>query len=160
MGLDLHISSTLGLLLAACSGRDPSTLFAPDTGTLVVSSTLVVGQTLPPVFLTQTVAPDEPLESLSAVVVKGAVVNVTFGTVTLTYVEDASGVYWPPPGAPQVQHSTTYSLLVVAPDGRIVYRKTGEMDLAKVREKILSMLSSARAAGPPAMRISREEERA
>jgi len=39
----------------------------------------------------------------------------------------------------------TPASFLVAPDGRIVYRKTGEMDMAKVRQKILAMLDSPRA---------------
>ncbi len=36
----------------------------------------------------------------------------------------------------------TPTSFLIAPDGRIVYRKTGEMDMAKVRRDILDMLTS------------------
>ena len=103
----------------------------------MVSSTLVVGQRLAPVFLTETVAPDQPLEDLSSVVVRGAAVNVSFGAVTLTYIQDAAGVYWPPPGAPNVTHATTYRLDVVAPDGRILRARTTTPDAFTVDRWVL-----------------------
>ena len=43
----------------------------------------------------------------------------------------------------------TPTSFLIAPDGRIVYRKTGEMDMAKIRRDILAMLSPARAFTAP-----------
>jgi hypothetical protein len=131
------VTVVLALALAACSGRDPSTLFAPDAGTLVVSATLITGQLMPPIFITETVAPDEPLDDLSSVVVREAVVNVSFGSITLTYAEDASGIYWPPPGAPLVLYGTTYRLLVVAPNGRTLRAATTTPDSFVVDQWVL-----------------------
>jgi len=122
------VATALTLVLAACAGRDPNSLFAPDAGTLVVSATLITGRLLPPIFITETIAPNEPLEDLSSIVVNGAVVNVRYGTIILTYTEDLTGIYWPPPGAPLVLHGTTYRLEVVAPDGRILRASTTTPD--------------------------------
>jgi len=122
------IAGVLALLIAACTDREPGSLFAPDAGTLVVNATLVAGQGLPPLFLTETVVPDRPLTQLSSVTVRGAIVTVSNRSMSLTYQEDASGVYWPPPGAPRVRHATTYYLHVVAPDGREVRAATTTPD--------------------------------
>ena len=43
----------------------------------------------------------------------------------------------------------TPTSFLIAPDGRIVYRKTGEMDMAKVRRDILAMLTATRALVDP-----------
>ncbi|MGB5260352.1 MAG: TlpA disulfide reductase family protein [Gammaproteobacteria bacterium] len=40
----------------------------------------------------------------------------------------------------------TPTSFLIAPDGRIVYQKTGEMDMLKIRKEILAMLTAARAA--------------
>lgn len=41
----------------------------------------------------------------------------------------------------------TPTSFLIAPDGRIVYRKTGEMDMARVRQDILEMLEARAATG-------------
>lgn len=43
----------------------------------------------------------------------------------------------------------TPTSFLIAPDGRIVYRKTGEMDMAKIRRDILAMLTATRAFTDP-----------
>jgi len=133
----IFLTVALALALAACSGRDPSTLFAPDAGQLVVSSTLITGKPMPPIFITETVAADQPLEDLSSVVVKDAEVSVQYGATVVTYAEDAAGVYWPPTPPPLVLHGTTYRLEVVAPDGRVLRAATTTPDLFVVDRWVL-----------------------
>lgn len=41
----------------------------------------------------------------------------------------------------------TPTTFLIGPDGRIIYQKTGEMDMARIRKDILAMLSTARASG-------------
>jgi hypothetical protein len=135
-GNRLLLTAALTMVLA-CSGRDPSSLFAPDAGKLVVSSTLIAGHLMPPLFLTETVAPDQPLEDLASVVVKGAEVTISSGALTVTYVEDASGIYWPPLGAPIVLHGTTYRLRILVPDGREVRATTTTPDSLVVDRWVL-----------------------
>ena len=42
----------------------------------------------------------------------------------------------------------TPTTFLIAPDGRVVYRKSGHMDMDKVRHDIMAMLGSSRAAQP------------
>jgi peroxiredoxin len=50
----------------------------------------------------------------------------------------------------------TPTSFLISPDGRIVYRKTGEIDMPRVREEILAMLSAARAAAASRQAIARQ----
>jgi hypothetical protein len=113
----------LGLQAAGC-GRDPNDLFAPEAGTIVVDAFLVVGQPLPRVVLSQTLAADVPY-SHSAAALAGATVRVSHSFGTYSYVEapDRFGIYDPAVHV-FVEPGTEYRLEIVAADGRRVTATT------------------------------------
>lgn len=86
---EIWLVLTLGLALTSgCTPeRDPATLFAPEAvGVLVVDATLIVGEPLPALRLTRTLAPDVPF-TLSAAWESGATVLVTGPSGVVAYRE-------------------------------------------------------------------------
>ena len=90
-------------------------LFGPlEEGTLVVDAVLIVGDRLPPVFISRTTAPDEPFR-VGGTAVTNARVVITANGETFGYRPDgANGAYVPLSGHLDevVQPETTYSLIV------------------------------------------------
>ncbi len=102
------------ITLSCAAERDPSSLFGPnEAGILVVDATLIVDQSMPPLFLRQTLSPNVIYtESLAAVT--GAEVFITQGTAQYSYAEDGTtpGRYLPPANPPVITTQTEYGLLV------------------------------------------------
>ncbi|MGD8869376.1 MAG: DUF4249 family protein [Gemmatimonadales bacterium] len=112
------------LALTGCStDREPGDLFAPDeVGALVVDATLIVGDELPPVLLSRTLAPGD-LFSLDGVAVTGAEVSIRWGSNEAAYNELAPGVYWMP-APPVVRPTTVYHLEVRSTEGEVLTAST------------------------------------
>jgi len=116
------------LALVACSPeREGDELFAPGgVGVLVVDALLVVGEPFGDIYLSETVAPDEPFSRENAGV-DGATVTVEGGGTVLLYLYGGAG----PPGryVPDsldevVLPSTTYRFTATLPDGRVMSATT------------------------------------
>ncbi len=127
-----------------CSGkRNPRDLLAPrDVGAIVVDARLIVGESIPYVFLYTTRSPKEPY-SRSDAALTGA--NVTIFTAPGDSILFADGF---PEGrySPfartgnasfEVRPNTTYHLRVQAADGRVVTAQTTTPDSFSVREWVL-----------------------
>lgn len=101
----------------ACGDRQ---LFAPEgVGTLVVDGVLVVGQAMPPVYVSETLRPDAPY-TVGAAAVTGAAVSVSVSGETLRFVEAAQRGAYVALVDEIIRPETTYTLRVEAPDGRVV----------------------------------------
>jgi hypothetical protein len=133
------------LLGVGCGKRNPGDLLAPaEVGTIVVDARLIVGRTVPIIWLRTTQSPAEPyprgLAGLS-----GASVELVASTGdTIRYVQHPldgdryiAEAYTIPEPAHVVLPNTTYSLRVVAPDGRVVTASTTTPDSFSVREWLL-----------------------
>jgi hypothetical protein len=114
------------LALVACSPeREGDELFAPGgVGVLVVDALLVVGQGFGEIYLSETVAPDEPFRRQNAgvdgatVTVEGAGRVVSFGPL-----EGLKGLYIPQSND-IVLPATTYRFTATLPDGRALRATT------------------------------------
>ncbi|HSQ60605.1 MAG TPA: DUF4249 family protein [Acidobacteriota bacterium] len=135
-----------GLLLlgAGCGTRNPGDLLAPaEVGTIVVDARLIVGTTMPPMFLRLTQSPTEPFDR--SIGLGGALVEVvasTGDTIRYSGSQSSSSLYRPDAALtgdsiPAVLPNTTYSLRVVAPDGRVVTASTTTPDSFQTREWLL-----------------------
>lgn len=116
----------LGCVLAAvaCSPeREGDELFAPGgVGVLVVDAILVVDQPFGVIYLSETVAPDEPFSRENAGV-DGATVTVEGDGRILPYRGRGNGAY-EPEFNPLVAPSTTYQLTATLPGGRVLRATT------------------------------------
>jgi hypothetical protein len=117
----------LTVACGGCAKRDPSTLFAPETGTIVVDAFLIVGQDFPTMLLTETLAANAPYSLLRAALHR-AQVAIYDSTGAAIYAEDRDrpGIYYRQSGSlsGRVQPSTVYNLEIRAADGRRVRAKT------------------------------------
>jgi hypothetical protein len=107
------------VMLAACE-RDESDLYAPeDVGTLVVDCVLVVDRPFPHVYLTRTLAPDQPF-SVTAAAEREATITIHGESVQVAYRSDPylDGRYFPLLPSARVEPNTTYEISVVTTDGR------------------------------------------
>lgn len=116
------------LIALACSTeREDDELFAPGgVGVLVVDALLVVGQPFGEIYLSETVAPDEPFSRENAGV-DGADVTVEGGGSVLQYGYGGAGppgTYIPLSGGEIVLPSTTYRFTATLPDGRVLRATT------------------------------------
>jgi len=109
----------------ACSPqRGEDELFAPGgVGIPVVDAILVVGEPFPDVFLTRTLAPDEPFDRDRAGL-RGAVVTITGGGIALDYEESTPGHYEPPHDFYTVMGDSTYHLTAQLPGGTTLRAST------------------------------------
>ena len=119
---------TLSALAAVggCSAdRDPATLFAPDSGVLVIDAAMIVGHDYPTVFLTETVAANAVFDIRSAAV-SGATIEISGGGITMAYDGPLGfrGVYIPRNPDRKVLESTTYRIEVTTVDGRFLTATT------------------------------------
>lgn len=117
---------SLGVLAAGCAKRDPSTLFAPEAGTIVVDAFLVVDAPFPRIVLTQTLAANVPY-SIRSAALEGAAVSISSdrGTVAYGQLADLPGTYVRVTGPlGVVEPGTLYSLDIRAADGRRVHATT------------------------------------
>jgi hypothetical protein len=130
----------MALLGAACAKRDPSTLFAPEAGTIVVDAFLTVGELFPTIMLTRTLAADAPY-SIPRAALHGATVYITDDTGVAVYAEDLArpGTYYPHTVTLSypVRPGIVYTLDVVAPDGRHVRATTRTPAPFRVSEWLL-----------------------
>lgn len=114
------------LAVAACSPeREGDELFAPGgVGVLVVDALLVVGQSFGEIYLSETVAPDEPFSRQNAGV-DGATVTVEGGGDVVSFQLDGNlpGRYVPL-STDVVLPSTTYNFTATFPDGRVLRATT------------------------------------
>ena len=126
------------IFLSCAAERDPSSLFGPnEAGILVVDATLIVDQTMPPIFLRQTLKPNVIYtEGIAAA--DGAEVIITQGTTEYHYTEDdtTSGRYLPPANPPVITPQTTYGLLVRYA-GQKVRATTTTPDRISINEVVL-----------------------
>jgi hypothetical protein len=127
--------------LPACSTeRSDSEFFAPNgAGVPVVDATLVVGKPFPNVYVTETLAPNQPF-SYEAAGVRGATVFIDGGGEVVPYATSPillAGRYVPVGAASDVQPNTTYQLTVTMPDGRVVTSTTTTPGDLRVREWVL-----------------------
>ncbi len=139
----MSVAIALSLALSCSTKRDPNDLFAPGgVGIPVVDAVLEVGKVFPPVYLTRTLAPDQPY-SYATAAIRGAEVFVETDSTRITYAED-NGRYRPvqSTGAPlacgsRVCPSTTYRLTAVLPDGTTLHATTTTPAAVDVREWVL-----------------------
>lgn len=116
------------LALAGCTPeRDASNFFSPEeVDVLVIDVVLIVGEPLPFLRLSRTLAPDEPY-TLANSGENGATILITdqSGSQT-TYFDDPGpeGVYTPGGPVTIVQPSTTYDLFVETDRGEIMTART------------------------------------
>lgn len=104
--------------LTACS-RDESDLYAPeDVGILVVDCVLIVDKPFPHLYLTRTVAPDQPFSVVGAAE-SGATIVISGESLEVTYSPDGNlpGRYLPDPVSARVEPSTLYELSVTTVGG-------------------------------------------
>jgi hypothetical protein len=122
------LALTAALAVAGCTPeRDASNFFSPEeVDVLVIDVVLIVGEPLPFLRLSRTLAPDEPY-TLANSGENGATVVITdqSGSRT-TYADDSGpeGLYTPLGPAPIVQPSTTYDLFVETERGEILTART------------------------------------
>jgi len=109
-------------LLAGCTERTDSSLFAPSAGELVIDATLLVGKTFPVVYLSETVAANEtsPFAGRS---IDGAIVRIVGPGTVMGYDNTGLGEYVPLADS-LVQERTTYRIEVLTPDGRTLTATT------------------------------------
>jgi hypothetical protein len=134
-----RISMLALLLTAGCAKRDPSTLFAPDAGTIVVDAFLVVGSPFPRITLTQTLAANVQY-SLWNAALAGASVQVASARGTVYYGElnEQPGLYEPVSGALEpIQPGLDYALDIRTADGRHVQATTRTPAAFSVRDWLL-----------------------
>ena len=127
------------LLVAACANRDSADLFAPEAGTIVVDAFLIVGEPLPSIALTQTLAADVPYTFAQAAL-SGALVVVTHELGAAVYAEATPpGTYVPHDGTVplEVEAGAQYTLDVTAADGRRVRATTRTPQRFSVPEWLL-----------------------
>lgn len=126
------------VLFYACSTeRSDDEFFAPGgAGIPVVDATMVVGKPFPDVYVTETLAPNQPF-SYDAAGFEDAVVSIAGGGTTVSY---SSGIpfgrYIPEVGE-IVLPETTYRLTVTLRDGRVVRASTTTPGPLRVREWVL-----------------------
>jgi len=133
------IGAAVLVSMAACStDRDPDELFAPGgAGVPVVDAVLVVGQAFPDVYLTRTLAPDEPF-SLERAAISGATVTIRGDTTTIVYVDGgAPGQYSAPVTGDTILPATRYDLTVDLPGGGTLRATTTTPAWIRVREWVL-----------------------
>jgi len=134
------------LLGVGCSTkRSPGDLLAPgQVGVIVVDAQLIVGRPMPRLFLRTTQAPGAPYDR-DAAVLRMATVQITNSVGdTIDYFDYtliSRGAYVPDDAGGTRLHdvlpNTTYSLRVVAPDGRVVTAETTTPDSFHVRDWLL-----------------------
>lgn len=117
-------------MAAGCTPeRDPTELFADaGAGQVVVESTLIVGQLLPPIRLSRTVPPGEPYDWQDAAVDGATVVVILQGHSAIPYTQygfGLPGVYLPP-DYPEyiVRPGETYELFVETDSGEFLHAVT------------------------------------
>ena len=115
------------LVLIACSPeREGDELFAPGgVGLLVVDALLVVGQPFGEIYLSETVAPNEPFRRQNGGV-NGATVTVEGGGSVVPYANSSgpAGRYVSQSRTDVVLPSTTYRFTATFPDGRVMNATT------------------------------------
>jgi hypothetical protein len=116
------------LIAVACSTeREDDELFAPGgVGVLVVDALLVVGQPFGDIYISETVAPDEPFSRENAGV-DGATVTVEGGGSVVPFwnvTGSTPGHYAPQSSIDTVAASTTYNFTATLPDGRVLRAST------------------------------------
>ncbi len=124
------------MLILAASGctpeRDPATLFAPDAvDVLVIDATLIVGESLPNVRLTRTLAPNVPF-TLKAAHETGAAMEITGPAGVVAYREftgsvgDSYVAYYGPTGVASelVLPGARYDIAVTTSAGEILRATT------------------------------------
>lgn len=128
------------LMLSSCStDRQPGDLFGTefDTGRLVVDGLLIVDRPLPEIYVSQTIAPGQPVTDSNSGVA-GADVSVSVNGEVYAYANDPEqrSRYLPPESAPIVAPRTTYSLTVRS-EGRIATSSTITPDRFTIRDAVL-----------------------
>ena len=128
----MRASLLLAMFAAACDApgplkadRDAEDLFGPgEDNVIVVDAILIVDAPLPPVDLRRTIAPGL-LYSAAGTALTGALVTILQGDSVYEYLPDPlfPGRYLPSAGAPPVEPSTSYELLVDT-DGEPQVRST------------------------------------
>lgn len=119
----VEVVAVVAVLLAAafalsCStNRDPDSLFAPESGTLVVDAVLQVGERPGVIRLTETQAANDVYDPAAAAVT-GAMVWILGPRDTLFCTEVEPGSYQPLGFAYDVVPGEQYELQVATPDGR------------------------------------------
>jgi len=109
------------MILACSTDRDPNSLFAPESGTLVVDAVMRVGELFPVVRVSETVAANATYDPMAAAV-SGATVWIIGAADTVQYFED--GQEYAPIFGSAVRPSTRYTLEVFTADGRTVRATT------------------------------------
>ena len=119
----------IGFLVGCTPERDDSEFFSPEAvDLLVIDAVLIVGEPLPALRLSRSLAPDEPYTRESSDE-RGASIFVTDGEDReIPYVgwESEYGYYYVPAASPVpvVQPSTTYDLRVVSERGEVLTATT------------------------------------
>lgn len=129
----------LAQVTGACStSRDPNELFAPEgTGQLVIDALLIVGQAMPDVFLTRTLAPGTVV-SIENAAVPDAQIIVRGGGNEVTYFADANvPIRYRPLQSVTVAPATTYSVSVTTPAGERLLSATTTPSLFRVNDWVL-----------------------
>ena len=132
----------IALCLTACAAeRQPGELFGPveKEAELVVDAQLLVGRTLPEVFVRRTL-PAGRAYSREDAAVTDARVRILHGDQVFEYAytadETAPGRYLPPREAPMVEALTEYRLEVDV-EGRKVRASTTTPDRVRIRQAVL-----------------------
>ena len=115
-------------LVAGCTPeRDPANFFSPEeVDVLVIDAILIVGEPMPFLRLSRTLAPDEPY-TLSNSGENGATIVISDESGSQTVYEDdpgPEGVYTPLGARPIIQPATTYDLYVQTDRGEILTART------------------------------------
>lgn len=129
----------MGLAVAGgCSKRDPSDLFAPEAGTLVVDGFLVVGHPMGDIVVSETVAANDTYVPEQAAV-SGASVRILRANGVVTFYESITrpGTYTTQGVSYFVQPGAVYTLDVTTADGRHVTATTRTPQPLDVRDWVL-----------------------
>ena len=128
----------LVMLLPACSTeRSDDEFFAPGgAGIPVVDATMMVGKPFPDVYVTETLAPNQPF-SYDAAGFEDAVVSISGGGTTVSYSSGLPFGNYIPEVDEVVLPNTTYRLTVTLRDGRVVRATTTTPGPLRVREWVL-----------------------
>ena len=134
------VTTLICALVVGCStDRETGELFGTDLdeGRLVIDGLLIVDRPLPDVFLSETIAPGQPVTHRNSGVPGAEIrVSVEGNVYVYTNASDMVAQYLPPTDAPIVQPNTRYSLWVNA-DGQVATATTLTPDRFRIREAVL-----------------------
>ena len=136
--MNRYLIPLIALLFACAADRRPGELFGPaEDDIIVVDAQLIVGDSLPPIYLSRTLAPSDTYTA-AASAITGALVALRQDEQLYPYTDDPAvpGRYLPPVSAP-ILPAALYQLDVLLDDGRQVSAHTRTPKRLVIKELLL-----------------------